>query len=211
MSITSRLPSPSLLNISTPRQSFYLQRKQSLYHVGDQAASIYFVRDGLLRITRTTSEGRLMTVRHVLPGDFFGEEAFTSQKRMEVAEALTSVEIEAIDPKTLPAGELLTVTHSLSKQMQRLIDYEYHLQTGDLRQRVARYLLKLADTPLAHQLDNGDLIIAATHELIAEGTGSTRESVSKIVTDLRNEGYINSGYRSVVLSDIRGLSDIANA
>ena len=33
-----------------------------------------------------------------MPGDFFGEEAFMSGKREEIAEALTSAQIEAIDP-----------------------------------------------------------------------------------------------------------------
>jgi hypothetical protein len=34
--------------------------------------SVFRVRDGLLRITRMTPEGRILTVRHLVPGDFFG-------------------------------------------------------------------------------------------------------------------------------------------
>ena len=69
--------------------------------------------------------------------------------------------------------DLLTITQSLSVQMQRLMDYEYHLQTGDLRQRVSRYLIKLADTPLATRDEMQRPVVSATHELIAEGTAST--------------------------------------
>jgi CRP-like cAMP-binding protein len=53
-------------------------------------------------------------------------------------------------------------------------------------------------------------VISATHELIAEGTASTRESVSKIITELRSEGLIESGYRSIVLLDTDMLDDIAH-
>lgn len=195
--------------LETPVQTLRFQRKQALYHNGDLAQSIFRVRDGLVRITRMTPEGRILTVRHVLPGDFFGEEVFMSGKREEIAEALTSAQIEAIDPQLINYSDLLTITQSLSEQMQRLMDYEYHLQTGDLRQRVSRYLLKLADTPLATFDEHNRAMVSATHELIAEGTASTRESVSKIITDLRNEGLIESGYRSIVLIDREELESVA--
>jgi CRP-like cAMP-binding protein len=196
--------------LEAPSQTLKFQRKQMLYHSGDPAQSVFRVRDGLIRITRMTPEGRILTVRHVMPGDFFGEEAFMSGKREEIAEALTSAQIEAIDPQLINYGDLMTITQSLSKQMQRLMDYEYHLQTGDLRQRVSRYLLKLAETPLATRDDQGRPVVSATHELIAEGTASTRESVSKIITELRSEGLIESGYRSLLLLDTESLEAIAN-
>ena len=196
--------------LEAPFQTLKFQRKQTLYHSGDPAQSVFRVRDGLIRITRMTPEGRILTVRHVLPGDFFGEEAFMSGKREEIAEALTSAQIEAVDPQLINYGDLMTITQSLSKQMQRLMDYEYHLQTGDLRQRVSRYLLKLAETPLAVRDDQDRPVVSATHELIAEGTASTRESVSKIITELRSEGLIESGYRSILLLDVATLDDIAN-
>jgi CRP-like cAMP-binding protein len=196
-------------NLEAPSQTLRFQRKQTLYHNGDPAQSLFRVRDGLVRITRMTPEGRLLTVRHVMPGDFFGEEAFNSGYREEVAEALTSTQIEAIDPKLIGQSDLMTITQSLSRQMRRLIDYEYHLQTGDLRQRVSRYLLSLSETPLASFDEVGRKVVSATHELIAEGTASTRESVSKIITELRADGLISSGYRTIVLLQPEELEDIS--
>jgi CRP-like cAMP-binding protein len=190
-------------------QTLTFQRRQTLYHSGDAAQSVFRVRDGLVRITRMTPEGRILTVRHLVPGDFFGEEAFIEGRREELAEALTTAQIEAIDPSLVNQQDLLAITRSLSQQMQRSIDYQYHLQTGDLRQRVARYLLKLAETPLARRNEAGESVISATHELISEGTASTRESVSKIITELRSEGLIASGYRSITLVDAASLDEIA--
>jgi CRP/FNR family transcriptional regulator, LitR-dependent transcriptional activator len=206
---TSDTPVEVETMMTAPSQTLSFHRRQALYHGGDPAQSVYRVRDGLVRIARMTPEGRVLTVRHVLPGDFFGEEAFMGGNREELAEALTSTQIEAIDPTLIDHGELITITRSLSHQMQRQMDYGYHLQTGDLRQRVARYLLKLADTPLARRDAHGRPMISATHELLAEGTASTRESVSKIITDLRAEGLITSGYRSITLVDGEELAAIA--
>jgi CRP/FNR family transcriptional regulator, LitR-dependent transcriptional activator len=198
------------MSASYPIQTLNYTRRQTLYHNGDPARSVFRVRDGLVRITRMTPEGRVMTVRHVLPGDFFGEEAFMDGNREEIAEALTTAQIEAIDPAMINHSDLMEITRSLSHQMQRLMDYEYHLQTGDLRQRVARYLLELSRTPLARTDDLGRPVISATHELLAEGTASTRESVSKIITDLRQDGFIESGYRSITLVDLDELQRTAD-
>lgn len=187
------------------------RRRQTLYLSGDPASSVFRVRDGLVRITRMTPEGRTLTVRHVMPGDYFGEEAFMNGTREEIAEALTPTRIEAIDPERIAPNDLLHITRSLSDQMRRLIEYEYHLQTGDLRSRVARYLLTLAATPLARIDHEGRTIVAATHELLAEGTASTRESVSKIVTELRLEGLIATGYRNITLLDPDALDELAQA
>ena len=195
--------------MEAPVQTLTFQRRQTLYHSGDPAQSVFRVRDGLLRITRMTPEGRILTVRHLIPGDFFGEEAFMDGQREEIAEALTTAQIEAIDPALINQQDLMSITRSLSVQMQRSMEYQYHLQTGDLRQRVARYLLNLADTPLARLDPQGRPVISATHELVAEGTASTRESVSKIITDLRSDGLIASGYRSITIVDREELGALA--
>ena len=195
--------------LAAPYQTLRFGRRQALYHNGDAAQSLFRVREGLVRITRMTPEGRTLTVRHVLPGDFFGEEVFRIGTRAEMAEALTTAHVEAIDPDRIDEGDLMTITQSLSLQMQRVMDDEYHKQTGDLRQKVARYLLTLSKTPLGTIDARGLSTVSATHELIAEGTASTRESVSKIITELRTEGLIESGYRSIVLLDREELEDIA--
>ncbi len=202
--------SQTAIELDAPGQMLRFQRRQTLYHNGDPARSVFRVREGLVRITRMTPEGRILTVRHVEPGDFFGEEAFTVGERDEIAEALTNTDVEAIDPDRINHADLFAITQSLSAQMQRLMDYEYHLQTGDLRQRVARYLMQLAATPLAARDELKRPVIAATHELIAEGTASTRESVSKIITELRSAGLIESGYRSILVLNAPGLQAVAD-
>lgn len=183
---------------------------RTLYLTGDRADSLYRVVEGVVRVARMTPEGGVVTVRHVIPGDFFGEAALLGSEHTTTAEAMTDVEIEAIDISFIDVSDLEFVTKSLAQQMQRLMDYGYHLQSGDLHQRVARYLAFLAETPVGTLDASGHTSVNVTHELIAEGTGSTRESVSKIITELRSEDLIASGYRSIVLVDLDRLRAVAN-
>jgi CRP-like cAMP-binding protein len=196
------------LGSNRPHQMRY-RRGQTVYYEGDPALSMFRVESGLVRIAKLTPKGRVLTVRHVLPGDFFGEEALTKQWRDHQVEALTDATLVPVDPSTINGDSLTTVTRSLSEQLQRVMAYEYHLQIGDLRQRVARYLLQLAQTPLGGTDESGVTYVRATHELIAEGTSSTRESVSKIITELRADGFVQSGYRRITLLNPAALEDLA--
>ena len=196
------------IGMNRPHQMRY-RRGQTVYYEGDPALSLFRVESGLIRIAKLTPKGRVLTVRHVLPGDYFGEEALNKQWRDHQVEALTDATLVPVDPQSITGENLGVVTRSLSDQLQRVMAYEYHLQIGDLRQRVARYLLQLAQTPLGGIDDNNRLYVRATHELIAEGTSSTRESVSKIITELRSEGLLQSGYRRITLLSKAALEHMA--
>ena len=196
----------------SPRQhTMRYRRGQTVYYEGDPALSLFRVESGLIRIAKLTPKGRVLTVRHVLPGDYFGEEALTKAWRDHQVEALTDATVVPVDPNGMTPENLSLVTRSLSDQLQRVMAYEYHLQIGDLRQRVARYLMELSKTPLGGTDEQGRLYVRATHELIAEGTSSTRESVSKIVTELRADGLVQSGYRRITLLDQPALEELAEA
>lgn len=180
-------------------------RGQSVYGEGTPSRTLYRSETGLLRVVRVTSRGRTLTVRHLLPGDYFGEEVFEGCLHVYRVEALTRALVTSLEPEELHEAELLEVTRSIGDQMRRTMQLSYHLQTGDLRQRIVRYLLELADTPLGGEDANNNLFVQATHELLAEGTSSTRESVSKVITELREEGLIESGYRQITLKNLEGL------
>lgn len=202
-------PHPSSLR--APQHTLAFQAGHTIYLCGDRATALYRLEEGMVREARMTPDGEVVTVRHVLPGDLFGEEALRGERRSCLAEALTDAQISAIDPDYLDGSDTQIVLQSLAAQIHRMTEYSYHLQTGDLLQRVARYLVWLSGTPLRSDDGDGRAQVAITHELIAEGTGSTRESVSKIVTELRSADLIASGYRTIVLLDRHGLEMVAEA
>ena len=125
------------------------------------------------------------------------------------AEALTPASLYIYDPALLAERELIDVSRSIGQQLRRAMLHEVHLQSGDLKHRVVRYLLELSDTPLGAEDSDNRLFVRATHELLAEGSGSTRESVSKVVTDLRDAGLIETGYRHITLLDLVALRSLA--
>nr|WP_246351239.1 helix-turn-helix domain-containing protein [Deinobacterium chartae] len=191
-----------------PHAPLRFRRGQHVYVQGERALRLYRAETGLLRVVKVTPRGRVLTVRHVLPGDFFGEDALHGGTYQHQVEVLTRALVRILDPLTLGGPILQEVVRSLGEQLRRAMQHEYNLQTGDLKQRVVRYLLELADTPLGGEDRGNHLFVRATHELLAEGTASTRESVSKIMTELREAGLIESGYRHITLLNLEELSGL---
>lgn len=117
---------------------------------------------------------------------------------------MTEALVQGLDPGVMDHQALHQVAKNLARQMRRVHAYEAHLQTGELRARIARYLLFLADTP-ASARDGQGLYVTVSHEEIADATASTRESVSKLLSDLRREGLLATAYRRVYLLDLAAL------
>lgn len=186
-----------------------MRRGDTLYYAGDQAPSLYRLDSGLLRAVRLTPQGRNLTVRHIHPGDIFGEEILHGQPRSHQMVALTDAVVTAIHVEQLSAAELWEVTRSLSTQLQRVMNDGVHIQDGDLRERIARYLLSLADSSLGGRHADGVRFVRATHELIAEGTGATRESVSKLIGEMRDDGLLTPAYRCLTLTDEAQLRQLS--
>ncbi|GBF05039.1 Crp/FNR family transcriptional regulator [Deinococcus aerius] len=182
-----------------------LRRGDTLYYAGDPAPSLYRLDSGLLRAVRLTPQGRTLTVRHVRPGDIFGEETLQGQARAHQVVALTDASVTPLHPQHLGPAELWEVTRSLGAQLQRMMTDGVHIQDGELRERIARYLLNLADSSLGGAHRDGTRYVRATHELIAEGTGATRESVSKLIGEMRDDGLLTPAYRCLTLTDEAGL------
>ncbi len=179
-------------------------RKETVYLRGERAQTLYRLEEGLVRIVELLPDGRLLTLRHVLPGDYFGEEALEGKAYRYTAETMTEALVRGLDPRAMDHQALHQVARNLARQMRRLHAYEAHLQTGELRARIARYLLFLADTPASGR-DGQGIYVTVSHEEIADATASTRESVSKLLADLRREGLLATAYRRVYLLDLPAL------
>jgi CRP-like cAMP-binding protein len=195
-----------------------VRRKEVVYRAGDRTDVIYRLERGLVRIIEILPDGRQLTLRHILPGDYFGEEAFAEQQYKYTAEALTEAAAFAVDARTLSSDDLRALAANLASQMMQVQAYETHLLWGELRSRICRYLLYLAATAAKGQDDRGlyvtasheddpfqDSLMAVHQEEIADATASTRESVSKLLSDLRYEGILDTGYRKIYLTDRKTL------
>ncbi|MCS6867241.1 cyclic nucleotide-binding domain-containing protein, partial [Thermus sp.] len=96
-----------------------LARKGVVFRAGDEGAVLYRLRAGLVRMVEILPDGRLIAVRHVLPGDFFGEEALEGRPYRYTAEAMTEAAVEGHFPEGMGLDGWQQVARSLAEQMAR--------------------------------------------------------------------------------------------
>jgi len=177
-----------------------------VYHSGEQAEHLYRVHTGVFRLVRNTALGRTITLRTVLPGEYFGEDALLGGGRRCDVLAVTGGTLEVLSPASTDPEALWHVTRSLGEQLRRLTLEGHYSQSSSTRARVCQFLVRAIGTPLAEHTPQGLWSVFCTHELIGQTVWSTREHVSKVMRELRDEGLLRCGYSRVVILDLERMS-----
>lgn len=189
-----------------------LEPGQVLFEADRDASSLYVVNFGVLKAVVPTSLGRDRIADLYGPGDVLGLSALDGGRHAETVIAVHDACLTPIDPQQAMNDRSLRdyVLRSLARQLRRsreMLD-EAEMPVGA---RVTRAFLRLAqqfgqaDDTGGNGLENGvKLPLALTHEDLADLTGSSRVTITRILGELRNEGAL-SGTRGVYVADLAGL------
>jgi CRP-like cAMP-binding protein len=191
----------------------------------EQMALLALVVDGLLRGCMVAADGRELTVRYASSGAVLGVRSVilggapgcgASRGRLSLyggdsfnGMALHDSHLLVLCPRTFlrVAQSDVTLAWALAEHVareacaaQRLLAEAAFLP---VRCRVARHLLDLAIR------ENGELVVQASHQDIADAIGSVREVVSRTLARLEVEGLVRRVAKVVVLQDPPQLHDLA--
>ncbi len=188
-----------------------LEPGELLYEAGREAVSLYIVKHGVLKAIVPTSLGRDRIADLYGEGDVLGLASLDGGNHAETVTAVHHSELTPIDPQQAMNDRKLRnyIMRSMAKQLRRsreMID-EGELPVGA---RVTKTFLRLTKR-FGHTPDvQGDikegikLPLALTHEDLADLTGSSRVTITRILGELRNEGAL-SGTRGVYVTNLAGL------
>jgi CRP-like cAMP-binding protein len=191
-----------------------LEPGSSLYEAGREAISLYIVNYGVLKAVVPTSLGRDRIADLYGPGDVLGLAALDGGNHAETVIAVHDACLTPIDPQQAMNDRKLRdyIMRSMARQLRRsreMID-EAELPVGA---RVTKAFLRLAERfgqpadaaePEVVGRDGVKLPLALTHEDLADLTGSSRVTITRILGELRSEGAL-SGTRGVYVADLKGL------
>ena len=193
-----------------------LDRKQVLFHEGDKAVALYLVESGRLKLTQLAADGQEVLVRFVGPG--------------EMCAAITALEgsaypvtAQAVEPAKLLVWprEVLrelcdrypqiqaNILGAIAGHMQDAMTRTRELATERVPQRVARALLRLARQS-GRPVEGGVLIDhSLSRQELAEMTGTTLYTVSRLLSQWESEGLVEAGRERVLLRSPEGLGELA--
>ncbi|MCF2944950.1 Crp/Fnr family transcriptional regulator [Paenibacillus tarimensis] len=175
----------------------------------DEADNMYFIRSGSVDIYTFdgTKKVILATLRE---GDYFGEMALIRPGlvRSATAEAAEPVKLYALgrsDFEHLIASDPRLVIHLLEDTMERLRRANrqiYELTFLNVRTRIIKRLARLAEEH-GRSTEEGVLInMKLTHQHLADMVGAVRETVTKVLLDLQENGMIRVENKKILIFDL---------
>lgn len=177
-----------------------------LFEQGDPARIVYFVKEGEVRISRITRDGKEVLIALLVPGDMFGEEVvFSVPVRTTVATCKVRSMLcmaKGEDLYGLMTREpvlALNIAKYVSEQRDDAISEVEYISTLSVSERLLGLLQRLAvdhgiQTPLETTIN-----VRLTQSDIASLIGSTRETVSVEMADLVRAGVIRMERHFIVL------------
>lgn len=202
-----------VLQAAQPRKA---PRDSFLFQQGDPAAAIYLLLAGRMRIHQVTPDGQQVLLRVLIPGEMFGGVTL-------LKDALYPASARAVEECTVLGWEVETMARLmeqfprlalnalrlLAARMETLQDSYRELATERVERRVARALLRLT-RQTGRRVEGGVLIdFPLSREDLAEMTGTTLYTVSRILSGWERQGLIESGRQRVLIRRPHGLVAIA--
>jgi len=198
----------------TPRR---VEEDSFFFQQGDPAGRLYVLTTGRARLTQVTVDGQQIVLRVIVPGQMFGAVGLTqagvdypiSAQAIEDSQALaweneTFRQFCERNPKL--SFSLMGLMTAYIQEMQ---DRYRELATERVEQRLARTLLRLA-AQSGRKVENGVLVdMLLSRQALAEMTGTTLYTVSRLFSDWERRGLIEAGRKKVVIVNPHGLVQIA--
>jgi len=183
---------------------------------GAPAESLFLITRGVVKLVRSLDSGRDVIVELVGPGDVLGEAALTDGGVYD-ASAICVHPSTALAIGRGAAQAFVTSNPEAIRNVLALLHASLqraHLRVEDLsifgvRQRIARFLIRLADWTGRQERGRTIVPLALSREELAALVGTTTETTIRVMSGLRQQGLVEPARRGVVLTDRAALETVA--
>ena len=202
----AELDDRELAQIAAVAKTRHYAKDDVIFHADESGDVFCLIRDGQVKVTMISPEGKEIILSLLGPGDFFGEMALLDDE----PRSATVVATEPLDLVTIWRSDFLTILQEnfsiakkifaeLSRRLRSASNRIESLATMDVYGRLARFFLELAQDG-GKELDNGYVAVTRpTHQAIANMIGTSRETVSRLIHDLMRQNLLLSEGKTIYL------------
>jgi CRP/FNR family transcriptional regulator, nitrogen oxide reductase regulator len=187
------------------------------FHQGGPAEQVCLLAEGKVKMGQLTEDGQQVTLRIIVPGQMFGGMAALGSGGTYPASAQAMDRGIALSWKGGMLGELARTEPALAAKISLLMfDHVQEMQTRvremateRVERRIARTLLRLAAQAGRREKEGILIDLPLSRQEIAELTGTTLFTVSRMLSEWERRGMITTGRERVVIRDAHALVVIA--
>ncbi|HEV2401846.1 MAG TPA: Crp/Fnr family transcriptional regulator [Candidatus Sulfotelmatobacter sp.] len=186
-----------------------------LFVEGQASRGMFIVCSGKVHLSTTSREGKILILKTALAGEALGLSAAVSGMPYEAtAVAATPCQVSFVERKHFM--ELIEVHSELGMHTSQCLSREYRSAYRDIHDlvltrsssgKLARLLL-LESIRRVNTIDNY-AVTPMTHEEMAQRIGASRETVTRLLSDLRKKRLISLDGPTLVIRDRSGLEALA--
>jgi CRP/FNR family cyclic AMP-dependent transcriptional regulator len=204
----ANLPQPEIALLGKRLEPRNYRRGDVVCHQGDPGDHLFVVANGQVRVYTLTLDGVEVSVDILAEGDFFGEMAILDG----LARSANVVATRPTQILLLRRSDFLAhlmaypqtavrVIEAISRRLRHTLEYAEELVSMDVRRRVIKKLIELSERHGIPEAGEGAVLIDAdlTQDTLASLTGTTRETVNRLLGDLRDRGIVRSDRARLVI------------
>ncbi|NQX70948.1 Crp/Fnr family transcriptional regulator [Paenibacillus alba] len=191
-----------------------LKKGSILFFEGDDGGEFFLIKSGVVKIYRL-DESKEIILALFRDGDFFGEMSLigSGHTRSATAETLEPCTFYILNhavfgqymeksPKLLL--KLLETTMGRLRQANEQI---YDLTFLGVRSRIMKTIIRLSEQHGVPTADGLLINVKLTHQQIANMVGTVRESVTKVLQELLDDGLIQTDKKLITLRNVDAIKE----
>ncbi|MBD2767551.1 Crp/Fnr family transcriptional regulator [Hymenobacter sp. BT664] len=202
--------------ISNNKVSHRYQKGERIFMEGSLTAGLHCVKQGKIKVTKSTHDGKEQIVRLAKAGDVLGFRSLLAGTRYSTS----AVALDDCVVCCIPRADFFRVwqanlqfSTSLMQMMAKaLSDAEVqmlHLAYNPVRERLAEALLLLYHT-FRKEGDQQPFAICISREDLASLVGTAKETATRLLSELKEEGIIATRGSQVTILKADSLSQIVS-
>ncbi len=207
--------SAQLAQVLTIARERRFQKRHTIFLEGEKGNYVVLIVSGIVKISRSSSDGRIKTLALLRPKDFFGEMALflPGRERSATAEAMTECRVITIDQNDFEKllkenpGISLRIIQTLAHRLLAANRQIKTLALGDSHSKLADLLIVLKDE--FPQPSGAPPTIPLTHQELADLAGLSRETTTRLLNTFEHEGVVKLKSRQVALTNLETLKSYA--
>lgn len=174
-------------------------KNQRLFEQGETGVRAHVVLNGSVRISQGGSDGGLVIMRFILPGELFGAVSLFTDGRYP-AEAVCIADCAEVSWSEAELLELMRKFPTIATNMIRIVGRRLQetqervreLSTQRAEQRVANAVLRLARQSGHATIDGRAIELPLRRKDVASISGTTLHTASRILTAWEKAGWLTS-------------------
>ncbi len=183
---------------------------------GDPAEYFYVLISGRAKLMQTTTTGQQVNLRTISEWQMFGALGAVRENATYPATAQAMENSTALAVKSDYLKELMQTRPYLSVELMKLMtSYIQEMQeryrelaTEKVERRIARVLLRLT-AQMGVKTADGSIELTFTRQDLAEMSGTTLYTVSRVLSEWERQGLVEAGRERVLIRKPHGVVAIA--